>query len=283
MGENRVEQLLAKQAVARERFTWDFIGHLQSRKARDLVGPRAPRALALDALGRRAPRSRAASEPIACLVEVNAAGEESKQGLAPEELDAFLEAVAGLPNMRVEGLMTMPPLAASPEASRPHFAALRELAASLAERWAPQHGFAPALDGHEPGLRGRGGGGGDDRPPRIGPLPPIERIVSPLMGLGDVWYKTKVYFGLAEDDDLYEDDEDGTQAEEDLEQRYRRRPNVRPLDARRGRGEVRVDDIFSEDDASLAGRRRLRDAGGADVGAASLPRPPSPRTCRRST
>ena len=80
------------------------------------------------------------------------------------------------------------------------------------------------------------------------------------MGLGDVWYKTKVYFGLAEDDELYEDDEDGTLAEEDLEQRYRRRPNVRPLDARRGRGEVRVDDIFSED-AAPAGRRRLRDAG----------------------
>ena len=57
VGENRVEQLLAKQAVAGDRFTWDFIGHLQSRKARDLVGPRAPRALALDALGRRAPRS----------------------------------------------------------------------------------------------------------------------------------------------------------------------------------------------------------------------------------
>ena len=38
VGENRVEQLLAKQAVAGERFTWDFIGHLQSRKARDLVG-----------------------------------------------------------------------------------------------------------------------------------------------------------------------------------------------------------------------------------------------------
>jgi cell division inhibitor SepF len=81
------------------------------------------------------------------------------------------------------------------------------------------------------------------------------------MGLGDVWYKTKVYFGLAEDDDLYEDDEDGALAEEDLEQRYRRRPNVRALDARRGRGEVRVDDIFSDESAS-PGRRRLRDAGG---------------------
>ena len=83
------------------------------------------------------------------------------------------------------------------------------------------------------------------------------------MGLGDVWYKTKVYFGLAEDDDLYEDDEDGTLAEEDLEQRYRRRPNVRPLDARRGRGEVQVDDIFSEDTAATGSgsSRRLRDAG----------------------
>jgi cell division inhibitor SepF len=80
------------------------------------------------------------------------------------------------------------------------------------------------------------------------------------MGLGDVWYKTKVYFGLAEDEDLYEDDEDGALAEEDLEQRYRRRPNVRPLDARRGRGEVRVDDIFAEEPPS-GGRRRLRDAG----------------------
>ena len=104
------------------------------------------------------------------------------------------------------------------------------------------------------------------------------------MGLGDVWYKTKVYFGLAEDDDLYEDDEDGTLAEEDLEQRYRRRPNVRPLDARRGRGEVQVDDIFSEDTAAPA-------AAAAAAGCATRARrrrccaPPRrpPTTCRRST
>ena len=178
--------------------------------------------------------------------------------------------------------MTMPPLAASAEASRPHFAALRELAASLAERWAPQHELRPPLHGHEPGLRGRGGGGGDDRPPRIDPLPPIERIVSPLMGLGDVWYKTKVYFGLAEDDDLYEDDEDGTQAEEDLEQRYRRRPNVRPLDARRGRGEVRVDDIFSEDAAAGRSAAACATRAGRRPSCAR-PRRPSPTTCRRST
>ena len=141
VGENRVEQLVAKQAVAGERFTWDFIGHLQSRKARDLVG-RVRLVHSLSTLSAAERLDRASAQPIACLVEVNAAAEESKQGLAPEELDAFLEAVAGLPNVRVEGLMTMPPLAASPEASRPHFAALRELAASLGERWAPHHGFA---------------------------------------------------------------------------------------------------------------------------------------------
>jgi len=141
VGENRVEQLIAKQAVAGDGFTWDFIGHLQSRKARDLVG-RVRLVHSLSTLSAAERLDRASTEPIACLVEVNAAGEESKQGLAAGELDAFLEAVAGLPNLRIEGLMTMPPLAATPEASRPHFAALRELAATLTQRWAPQHGFA---------------------------------------------------------------------------------------------------------------------------------------------
>jgi pyridoxal phosphate enzyme (YggS family) len=140
VGENRVEQLLAKQAVAGDRFTWDFIGHLQSRKARDLVG-RVRLVHSLSTLSAAERLDRSSEEPVACLVEVNAAGEESKQGLAPGELDAFLEALAGLAGIRVEGLMTMPPLAASPEGSRPYFVALRELAASLSERWAPRHDF----------------------------------------------------------------------------------------------------------------------------------------------
>jgi PLP dependent protein len=141
VGENRVEQLLAKQEVAGDRFTWDFIGHLQSRKARDLAG-RVRLVHSLSTLSAAERLDRSSEQPVACLVEVNAAAEESKQGLAPEQLDAFLEAVAGLPNVRIEGLMTMPPLADSAEESRPFFAALRELAASLEERWAPQHGFA---------------------------------------------------------------------------------------------------------------------------------------------
>ncbi len=103
------------------------------------------------------------------------------------------------------------------------------------------------------------------------------------MGLGDVWYKTKVYFGLAEDDDLYEDDEDGTLAEEDLEQRYRRRPNVRPLDARRGRGEVQVDDIFSEDTAASGSSAAVVCAMQAPRRPCCVPPRRPPTTCRRST
>jgi pyridoxal phosphate enzyme (YggS family) len=141
VGENRVEQLVAKQEVAGALFTWDFIGHLQSRKARDLAG-RVRLVHSLSTLSAAERLDRAAEAPVACLVEVNVGGEESKEGLAPAALDAFLEAVAALPNVRVEGLMTMPPLAGRPEDSRASFAALRELAAGLEGRWAPRHGFA---------------------------------------------------------------------------------------------------------------------------------------------
>jgi pyridoxal phosphate enzyme (YggS family) len=141
VGENRVEQLLAKQDVARELFAWDFIGHLQSRKARDLAG-RVRLVHSLSTLSAAERLDRSSETPIACLVEVNVAGEESKEGLVPDALDTFLEAVAPLSNVRIEGLMTMPPLADAPAASQPYFAALRELAVRLQERWAPQHSFA---------------------------------------------------------------------------------------------------------------------------------------------
>ena len=94
-GENRVEQLIAKQAVARDLFTWDFIGHLQSRKARDLAG-RVRLVHSLSTLSAAERLDRACEEPIDCLVEVNVAGEESKEGLSPETLDEFLEALAEL-------------------------------------------------------------------------------------------------------------------------------------------------------------------------------------------
>jgi PLP dependent protein len=125
VGENRAQQLIAKQEVARERFTWDFIGALQSRKVKDLVGRvrwihSVASESALVQLGRHAPPD------CEVLVEVNVAGEAGKSGVAVDELAGFLERCP----VRVVGLMTMPPQAPSPEESRRHFAALAELAAA---------------------------------------------------------------------------------------------------------------------------------------------------------
>lgn len=129
VGENRAQQLVAKQEVAGDRFTWDFIGALQSRKVRDVVGRvRWIHSVASDSalaqLGRHAPPG------CEVLVEVNVAGEPDKSGVAPDELPGFLERCP----VRVVGLMTMPPRAASPEDSRPYFAALAELAAEYGLR-----------------------------------------------------------------------------------------------------------------------------------------------------
>ena len=83
-------------------------------------------------LGRRindAPRRR--SEPLEVLIEVKLTAEQAKSGAAPEELPALADALAALPNLRLTGLMTMPPWSDDPETSRPYFSRLRELAAGL--------------------------------------------------------------------------------------------------------------------------------------------------------
>jgi len=123
LGENRAQELEAK-ATAHPDFTWDFIGHLQSRKVRQIAPHvRLIHSVASDSalaqLARHAPERQ-------ILVEVNVAGEASKSGLAPQDLPAFLDRASN----PVVGLMTMPPAVARPEESRRHFAALRELAAA---------------------------------------------------------------------------------------------------------------------------------------------------------
>ncbi|MBV9606474.1 MAG: YggS family pyridoxal phosphate enzyme [Solirubrobacterales bacterium] len=123
VGENRAQDLVSKAEAYPGIFTWDFIGHLQSRKVRQLLPhvryiETVASDSALEQLGRH-------GEPSTeILVEVNAAGEEGKSGIAAGELPGFLERCP----VKVVGLMTMPPLAPEPEASRPYFAALRELA-----------------------------------------------------------------------------------------------------------------------------------------------------------
>ncbi|MFZ0382122.1 MAG: YggS family pyridoxal phosphate enzyme [Solirubrobacteraceae bacterium] len=123
LGENRAQDLVEKAQAYPGRFTWDFIGHLQSRKVRLLLPHvRYIETVASDSALDELRRHGDASTEV--LVEVNVAGEAGKSGIAPEELPGFL---ARSP-VRVVGLMTMPPLAAAPEGSRRHFAALRELA-----------------------------------------------------------------------------------------------------------------------------------------------------------
>jgi uncharacterized pyridoxal phosphate-containing UPF0001 family protein len=104
--------------------TWDFIGHLQSRKVKQVLPyVRLVHSVASDSVLRELAKHGTPETEV--LVEVNVAGEEGKSGVAPDELDDF---IARCP-ARVVGLMTMPPLAGDPEASRPHFAALAQLAA----------------------------------------------------------------------------------------------------------------------------------------------------------
>jgi PLP dependent protein len=122
-GENRAQDLRAKAEAWPGAFTWDFIGHLQSRKVKEIVPlVRLIHSVASDSvLGQLARHARPETE---VLVEVNLAGEESKSGIAPDDLGGFLERSP----VPVAGLMTMPPLAREAEESRRHFAALRELA-----------------------------------------------------------------------------------------------------------------------------------------------------------
>jgi pyridoxal phosphate enzyme (YggS family) len=125
LGENRAQDLEQKAAAHPNRFTWDFIGHLQSRKVRQVVEHvRLIHSVASDSVLQQLARHAPVRDDFAVLVEVNVAGETSKSGIEPAELAAF---VARCP-VPVAGLMTMPPLAASPEDNRGHFAALRELA-----------------------------------------------------------------------------------------------------------------------------------------------------------
>jgi pyridoxal phosphate enzyme (YggS family) len=132
---NKIGELAALDPAPR----WHFIGHLQTNKAKYAAAlfqtvhslDRLDLALELDR------RARALTRFVEVYIEVNVSGEAAKSGLAPTELPAFLESLAPLTALRPVGLMTMPPFDPDPEASRPFFAALRNL-----------------RDKHAPGLAG---------------------------------------------------------------------------------------------------------------------------------
>jgi PLP dependent protein len=122
-GENRAQELAAKADAAPGRFTWDFIGQLQSRKVKEVLPyVRYIHSVASDSA--LAQLGRHGGPDTQILIEVNVAGEAGKSGIAPGDLPGFLDRCP----VSVVGLMTMPPFTADPEASRPHFAELRRLA-----------------------------------------------------------------------------------------------------------------------------------------------------------
>jgi pyridoxal phosphate enzyme (YggS family) len=144
-GENRVEEASAKIPVVQPPIVWHMIGHVQSRKA-DEVAALFEWVQSVDSLRLAQRLSRFAAQrgkTLRALLEFNVSGEDSKYGLcancdtidADDTLLKEIEAILALPNLRVEGLMTMAPIAAEVEQAQPVFRTLRELRQHLAQRF----------------------------------------------------------------------------------------------------------------------------------------------------
>ncbi|MEI7962528.1 MAG: YggS family pyridoxal phosphate-dependent enzyme [Verrucomicrobiota bacterium] len=128
-GESRVQEALIKIPSLPSHLRWHFIGHLQSNKVRKVL-PHFELIHGVDSSGLARDIDRIGAETglfPRVLLEVNVSGEGSKHGFTPEALERDLEGLLAMPRLQVEGFMTMAPLAAEAEASRPYFAALREL------------------------------------------------------------------------------------------------------------------------------------------------------------
>ena len=122
VGENRAQELLAKQEQHRELFDWDFIGALQSRKLKDI----SPNVRLIHSISSESALRRLERYPAnEVLIQVNVAGEKAKEGIDPSELAGYIERCP----VPVTGLMTMPPFTERAEDSRGYFARLAELAA----------------------------------------------------------------------------------------------------------------------------------------------------------
>jgi pyridoxal phosphate enzyme (YggS family) len=126
VGENRAQDLQEKALAHPGLFEWHFIGQLQSRRVKAIVPhARLIHSVASESAMRELERHREQAMPgMQILLEVNVAGEQGKAGIAPDQIDRYIETSA----FPVVGLMTMPPLASDPEHNRRWFAALRELA-----------------------------------------------------------------------------------------------------------------------------------------------------------
>ncbi len=138
VGENRADELETKWQRWNGAFEFHFIGHLQSRKVRQVL-PYVAMVQSLDSISLVEEVDRRAEAEVQALLEVNVAGEETKYGILPAAAEAFLERAAAYRKVIFVGLMTMAPLAADPETVRPYFRGLRELRDRLAEAFAGRY------------------------------------------------------------------------------------------------------------------------------------------------
>jgi PLP dependent protein len=128
-GENKIQEAKAKIPLCPGKARWQFIGHLQSNKARDAVHlfEMIQGVDSLSIATEISKRAEQAAKPMPILLEVNVAGEGSKFGYQPEQLLAELNALNALPKIEIHGLMAIPPFTPVPEKARPYFQRLREL------------------------------------------------------------------------------------------------------------------------------------------------------------
>lgn len=128
LGESRVQEALRKIKTISGTIQWHLIGHLQRNKVRQAVGvfELIHSVDSLDLACEIHQRAAWAGIRQRVLVQVNVARESGKHGVAPEGLEALVGEVAALPHLWLEGLMVIPPLAADPEGSRPHFRRLAQ-------------------------------------------------------------------------------------------------------------------------------------------------------------
>jgi hypothetical protein len=123
IGQNYVQEAVAAFEAVGRRARWHFIGHLQSNKVKKAVEifDLIETVDSLDLAREIDKRARNAGKIMPVLIEINSGEEGQKAGVAPAEAEALIRAIAGLPNVKVEGLMTMGPFEGDPEASRPYF------------------------------------------------------------------------------------------------------------------------------------------------------------------
>ncbi|WP_430786089.1 YggS family pyridoxal phosphate-dependent enzyme [Virgibacillus flavescens] len=125
IGENRLEGFLDKYESLHEKVKWHFIGSLQSRKVKDVID-KIDYVHSLDRKSLAIEIDKRAKQSVNCFVQVNVSGENSKHGIALNEIDTFITTLQNYPNIKVVGLMTMAPHTENEEVLRETFQALRE-------------------------------------------------------------------------------------------------------------------------------------------------------------